>query len=322
MQQSLGDPSVDVILSPAPIHKHSGGIIQDCYSKPENLYNKLCKQLGRSFNLFHYWGPLSSIKATRWIADATAAVMQDADLAPDLLFTYLPHLDYILQKRGPASGEKLQKAFRELQVELEKLVVVAAETGYDVLLCSDYAITDAKRAVFPNIVLAENNLFRLRKVKGRTYPDLYSSPAIAVCDHQVAHIYLRDKSLLPQVLEIFEAMPGVDSVLRNGVAEHDNAGDLILISNPDCWFAYPWWNDRAEAPDYAGHVDIHNKIGFDPCELFLDSWIPPRTSQKTELVGGSHGRTDSPVFFATNLQFEEQPETFLEMVAALQKRLI
>ena len=35
-QQSLGE-SVDVVLSPAPIHKHHGGMIQDCYSQPPSL---------------------------------------------------------------------------------------------------------------------------------------------------------------------------------------------------------------------------------------------------------------------------------------------
>jgi len=55
-QQSLGE-DVDILLSPAPIHKHHGGMIQDCYAKPDGLYASLCRQIGRPFDLMHYWGP-------------------------------------------------------------------------------------------------------------------------------------------------------------------------------------------------------------------------------------------------------------------------
>ena len=316
-QQSLGDPSVDLILSPAPIHKHAGGIIQDCYSKPAGLYETLCKRLGRQFNLFRYWGPFASIKATRWIADATLAILQDRNLAPDLLFTYLPHMDYVLQKGGPDDYDGVKKAFDELLVELAKLVEGARDAGCRVLLCSDYAIEPAQRAVFPNRILSEAGYFQGRKVKGRIYPDLYAAPAFAVCDHQVAHVYIRQAELIPRVADLLSNAPGVEAVLGHNRMDHPNAGELILVAEPDAWFAYPWWIDAGNAPDYAGHVDIHNKIGFDPCELFLGSWFSPRVSQDTSRVGGSHGRNDQPVFFATTVEWDEQPRTYLEMAQCL-----
>lgn len=42
------------------------------------------------------------------------------------------------------------------------------------------------------------------------------------------------------------------------------------MSQPDAWFAYPFWLDDRQTPDYARTVDIHRKPGYDPCELFLD----------------------------------------------------
>ena len=51
-QQSLVE-SVDLVLSPRPIHKHSGGMVQDCYTQPSDLYDRLCRDIGRSFNLMH-----------------------------------------------------------------------------------------------------------------------------------------------------------------------------------------------------------------------------------------------------------------------------
>ena len=45
---------------------------------------------------------------------------------------------------------------------------------------------------------------------------------------------------------------------------------LVLVAEPDAWFAYPFWLDDRHAPDYARTVDIHRKPGYDPCELFFD----------------------------------------------------
>ncbi len=47
------------------------------------------------------------------------------------------------------------------------------------------------------------------------------------------------------------------------------AGDLVLVAEPDAWFQYYWWDDRADAPPDATEMDIYAKPGFDPCELFF-----------------------------------------------------
>ena len=62
---------------------------------------------------------------------------------------------------------------------------------------------------------------------------------------------------------------------------HDRAGEVVLLSEPDAWFAYPFWLDDRLAPDYARTVDIHRKPGYDPCELFLD---PKRLWPKGRLL--------------------------------------
>ena len=102
-QQSLGE-QVDMVLSPAPIHRHHGGMIQDCYAQPVGLYADIVAAVGRPFDLKHYWGPLASTKASQWVVDATVAVLGRED-APELLFTYLPGLDYDLQRFGPEAPD-------------------------------------------------------------------------------------------------------------------------------------------------------------------------------------------------------------------------
>jgi len=55
---------------------------------------------------------------------------------------------------------------------------------------------------------------------------------------------------------------------------HPRSGELVVLSEPDAWFAYPFWEDDRDAPDYARTVDIHRKPGYDPCELFFDPALP------------------------------------------------
>jgi predicted AlkP superfamily pyrophosphatase or phosphodiesterase len=296
-QQSLGE-EVDMLLSPAPIHKHHGGMIQDCYGQPSGLYPRLRQELGRPFNLMHYWGPLAAASSSRWIVDATCAILAQPDLAPELLLTYLPHLDYVLQRRGPLDEAAVQPAVRDAATMLGRLMAAAQTAGYAVLVWGDYAITEARGVVYPNRLLLERGLFRTRQVGRRTYPDLYSSQAFAMADHQVAHIYLDAARDVAAAKACFAGVEGIGQV---AAPEPDGeSGELVLTAAPGYWFAYPWWTDHRQAPDYARHVDIHNKIGFDPCELFW-GWPPPSVSLDAHRVRGTHGRDDAPVCVGSTL---------------------
>jgi predicted AlkP superfamily pyrophosphatase or phosphodiesterase len=302
-------------------------MIQDCYSRPGDLYRRLCAKLGKSFNLRDYWGPLTSLRATDWIAAATAELLTSGE-APDLLLTYLPHLDYEFQKNGP-EGPRAAAVFAELEIQVARLVATARAVGYEVLVWGDYAITPATRPVYPNRVLLEAGCFAVRDIRGRLYPDLHATPAFALVDHQVAHVHLRNPSSLPAILEVLQDVPGIARVTTAAEAgiDHPCAGDLVLAAEPGAWFAYPWWARPSQAPDFAGHVDIHNKPGFDPCELFFAAWPPFSVSQDATRIRGTHGLADAPehdVFWGStlpDLQAQEQ-ETLLDGAHRLRRRLI
>jgi len=289
-QQSLGE-SADLILSPAPIHRHHGGMLQDCYGKPDGLYQTLCRCLGKRFNLMDYWGPLASLKSSSWIAAATAQVMR-MDIAPDLLFTYLPGLDYDFQRFGPSHPRSL-KAYQAICRQLADLLEAASQTGYETLVFGDYAIRDVHRAVFPNRILRDARLMQCRTVAGMLYPDLYRSDAFAVVDHEIAHLYVKNPSDVASIAARFQSADGVaaarygDAREAAGIA-HPRAGDIVLTAADGCWFAYPWWHAGEKEPEFARHVDIHSKPGFDPCELFF-GWPPMSVSRNTARIGGSHG---------------------------------
>jgi predicted AlkP superfamily pyrophosphatase or phosphodiesterase len=323
-QQSLGTDS-DFIISPAPIHKHDGGIIQTCFSKPEELYLRLCKKLGRSFNLKNYWGPMANISSSKWITKATIEIMRT--VTPDLFLVYLPHLDYELQKSGPYS-HKSTKSFHELKPLLIELIHAAKEYNYNILIFGDYAMKQVNKTIFPNRILKEAGLFLTRNVKGMTYPNLYTSRAFAIVDHQVAHIIIKEKSDIPDVINIFKGVNGIKEILdekgkENFGINHTRAGDIILIADVNAWFSYYWWKDLNEAPDYATHVDIHNKIGYDPCELFFSFWPPMSITTDTNKISGSHGIVDenSLCAFSSDLEFDKQPTSLVELANELKSIL-
>jgi len=322
-QQSMGE-NVDLIVTPAPIHKHSGGMIQACYTQPASLEARLNEAVGRPFNLMNYWGPLANYKSSDWIVDAVISVMGAPDIAPDLLLSYIPHLDYDLQRHGPES-EEAAKSLDILLGYLTRLKAACNDFGYDWIFVGDYAIEPVKRgAIFPNRALRAAGLFHVRDIRRMAYTDFFTSPAFAVVDHQIAHVYCRDAQAIESARACLQALPGVAAVLdrgeqaQRGIA-HPRSGDLVLAAEEGAWFAYPWF-DKREAPDYAGHVDIHNKPGYDPCELFF-GWPPGSVSFDTSKIRGSHGNVGEgfEVAWTSSLPLEPAPASLLDLAHATQR---
>src|ERR1051326_5686454 len=89
--------SVEYSVTPRPMYPADGRKIPDIYTQPAGLRTDLQARLG-TFPLFDFWGPKTSIRSSRWIADAARIVEEKH--APTLMLLYLPHLDYTLQRLG------------------------------------------------------------------------------------------------------------------------------------------------------------------------------------------------------------------------------
>ena len=138
----------------------------------------------------------------------------------------------------------------------------------------DYEITEVTMApVRPNVVLRKAGLFKTRTVGGMAYPDFYQSEAFAMCDHEFCVIYGPGAE---KAEELLLATKEYELAARPEPAPY-----RILLAAPGSWCEYKWWTDDREAPDFASHVDIHNKPGFDPTELFFFN---------RGTVRGTHGR--------------------------------
>jgi predicted AlkP superfamily pyrophosphatase or phosphodiesterase len=279
------------IVTPRPMHTDEG-LLPWCYSKPVGFYEELSAEIG-PFNLMHYWGPMASIESSRWIARAAVKTMER--IRPDLMFVYLPHLDYCMQKVGPDAAV-VRDELLQVDAEVGRIVQGVDALGLRdetiFVVVSEYAFQQVQGDIALNLILREHGLLATRTIAGRDYVDLELSPAFAMVDHQVAHIYLQP-GYEKRVRQVLERIDGIDFLLaregkRRFHADHAGSGDIIAVSARNRWFSYYWWDDRAREPDFAGHVDIHRKPGYDPLELFLEPGSR-RISQDTGLIRGSHG---------------------------------
>jgi predicted AlkP superfamily pyrophosphatase or phosphodiesterase len=330
--------STDFSITPRPIYKADGGKIFDIYSWPYSIRDEIKRDLGE-FPFFGFWGPAAGIKtshgsaecASRWIAESAKWI--ENKYAPTLNLIYLPHLDYNLQRHGThdASGKLNPKIISDLQ-SIDSiggdLIKYFSARGVQIVLLSEYGITNVNAPIHLNRLFRQKGWLAIKDELGMEILDAGASKVFAVVDHQIAHIYLNDRSLESKVRDVLEKQVEVDVTVLGAKEkteagiDHPHAGDLIVVAPENAWFTYYYWLDDVFAPDFARTVDIHRKPGYDPVELFLDPKIPMpklkiawRLLQKklglrmlmdvipldATLVKGSHGRRpadkkDWPVF--------------------------
>ena len=269
-QQSLGE-DVELIVSPAPIHKHGGGMIMSCYTKPTGMVDVLTKLCGK-FPLWRYWGPLASPKVGRKCISYFEEMTNVRDV--DEAYLYLPTLDYAAQKYGPDSSAA-KSALKEFRRQLERIADIAMHRGCELKVMGDYEITEVTaEPVLPNVILRREGLFKTRTVGGMSYPDFYQSTAFAMCDHEVCVIVGPEREKAAEILLAAKEFERSPFNLQPSTFN-------LLLAKSGAWCGYEWWTDKREAPDFASHVDIHNKPGYDPKELFFFN---------KGIVKGTHGR--------------------------------
>ncbi|NJB70440.1 putative AlkP superfamily pyrophosphatase or phosphodiesterase [Saonia flava] len=325
--------TADFSVTPRPNYLADGRKIPDIYSYPPELRDTLQNELGK-FPLFHFWGPKTSIRSTQWIADS--AIKTDTLYNPTLTLVYLPHLDYNIQRYG-INFNKIAKDLHEVDKEVKKLVTYYENQDANIILLSEYGITDVNNPIHLNRIFRSKGYLGIRLERGLELLDAGNSRAFAVADHQIAHVYLNDKSLKEEVKKLLLAVNGVEKVLSDdeiikAKLNHERCGDIVVIADKDSWFTYYFWFDDKKAPDYARMVDIHKKPGYDPVEMLTDPkdmFVVPKIIWKllkkklgfrtlmnviplqAELIKGSHGRIpenmdDYPILISNHQKLLEK----------------
>lgn len=318
--------TADYAVTPRPNYLADGRKMPDCYSHPAELRDILQEKLGQ-FPLFQFWGPGANIKSTQWIADAS--IITDEIYDPTLTLIYLPHLDYCLQKFGPDLS-MIHKELTEIDDVIKKLINYYEEKGAQIVILSEYGISPVKNPVHINRILRKSGLLNIRIERDLELLDAGASKAFAVADHQIAHIYINDKSVKSRVRELLEKEPGIELVLNKEEQkafhiDHERSGDFVIIADKDSWFTYYFWLDDAKAPDYARCVDIHKKPGYDPVEMFMSSklragykllkkkagfrYVMDVIPLDASLIKGSHGRKAAEKMYQPVLISDQQLST-------------
>lgn len=108
-------------------------------------------------------------------------------------------------------------------------------------------------------------------------------------------MHVRHAKDIPLVRRVLENIPGVERVMdgaeldayyrakadeggggggrraagSRGAHHSERSGELVAVSDASSWFAYYYWVDDAQAPDFARCVAIHRKPGYDPAEMLF-----------------------------------------------------
>jgi len=304
--------SVDFSMTPRPLYPADGRKVFDVHTQPMELREAIKAALG-DFPFPSFWGPAAGIASSQWIANA-ARWIEDTH-APDLNLIYLPHLDYTLQKDGPAAPN-IPHEVAAIDAVTGNLLDHFDSRGVQCMVMSEYGISPVSRPIHLNRLFREKGWLSIKNELGHDTLDVGGCRAFAVADHQIAHIYINDPTIATSVRDLVATTHGVAEVRQppRGIGGK-RAGDVIAVADPESWFTYYFWNDEARAPDYARTIDIHRKPGYDPCELFIDPTlrfpklriasfllrkkIGLRTLLNVipldaTLVKGSHGRDDVP----------------------------
>lgn len=305
--------TADYSLTPRPQYRANGLKKPDCYSFPSSLRDEIQDKLG-TFPLFDFWGPRTTIKSSQWIADASTYVHDQYN--PTLQLIYLPHLDYCMQKYH-ADSQEVQKDIKELDELLKGLIEFYENKNITPILVSEYGISPVSKPIHLNRIFRKQGWLSIRNENKKELLDAGASKVFAVADHQVAHIYCSPQ-LEENVLKLLKKTQGVEEVLDKEEMQkrnlwHKRSGNFMVVAKKEAWFTYYYWLDDKKAPDFARTVDIHNKPGYDPVEMFLNTekkgiklkiiaklllkkigfrvlfdFIPLNAN----LIQGSHGRVD------------------------------
>ena len=238
--------SVDYSITPRPLYRSDGLKNFDIHSQPLSIRDEIKKDLGE-FPFPAFWGPRSGIDSSQWIADAARWVEERHQ--PDLNLIYLPHLDYDLQRYGP-NDPRCKRTVKEIDDLAGSLIEFLSDRGVHCMVLSEYGITEVNRVIYPNRTFRHQGWLSIKDEFGLDTLDSGGSRAFALTDHQVAHIYIQDKSpdFSAKVKAAIESLDEVATVLEGDARkqaglDHPRAGDLVALSEEDAWFSYYFWDE-------------------------------------------------------------------------------
>ena len=250
--------TADTAVTPRPMYPADGRKLPDIWTNPPELRDRLQRELG-PFPLFHFWGPGSDLRSSRWIAEASRLVHEAT--SPDLQLVYLPHLDYGLQQLGP-DDPAIAGHVREIDDLAGDLIDFYRDRGCRVLAERIRHRPGGRRrgdqshpprggaAGHPRGKGRELLDAGGRRPRDRRPPDRPRLPR--------GRRRSRDGPAPARSERRHRRGAGQGRTRHPGTRER--CGDLVCISEPRRWFIWDYGSMR-NGPDFARTVDIHRKPG-------------------------------------------------------------
>ncbi len=104
----------------------------------------------------------------------------------------------------------IHRDLREIDAIVGDLIDFFGRLGVQVVLLSEYGITNVDTPVHLNRIFRQHGWLTVKDELGLELLDAGASKVFAVADHQVAHIYLNDRSLESTVRHVLEKQVEVD----------------------------------------------------------------------------------------------------------------
>lgn len=296
--QSAADCDADWIASATPVSPPSetDKMPGKCwfYTRPRTLYQEISQVIG-DFPVEHYAGKDANVQSSAWIVESL--VLTARRYRPNFVYVTLPHLQFSGVRFGPNALLHTQ-AVEELDRLLARLVRELNE-AYDAepvyLFMGEYAINDVQKVVYPNRVLREQKLLQTTTRDGCVEINYRTSPAFAVTNHQVAHLYTQSQTpeAIDRAATLFRNIEGVSQVLvgeelASCQISHARCGDLVLVAETDAWFSHEYRTEEEQTAELALPESPQQKPGSDPLEYFVDA-ATGRTPTDASVVHGSFG---------------------------------
>jgi hypothetical protein len=233
------------------------------------------------------------LEATGWILRTAAATI--AAERPDLAMVRIPYLGQVARRYGP-DGREAGRAVSDLEVHLAPFLAAIPKAIHRVVVTESVS-TPVTAPVYPNRILRSLGLLAMQPGTGGVRDvDLTRSAAFALADHQICHLYLNDPAQTATVAATFSGPRGDGVALvacgshRAALGlDHPRAGDVVLVAQPERWFAPDWWDRPADCPRRGATPSglASAGAGVDPGKILGSLGAPPPSDEYHGIIVAS-----------------------------------
>ncbi len=185
--------NADFICTPAPIHNPDGSESLWCYTRPTEMYGQL-RDRARGFSAEAFLGAAGEYQ--KHGVDCRFGDYCVRGRSGPIFSTSICRI-WITRRRSLGRiAREAKKSLAELDEQIGKLAggfaeAYASRMKSRGLVASEYAIVPVDHVLYPNRMLREAGLLKVREEADGEHLDFAASRAWALVDHQFSHVFVQ-----------------------------------------------------------------------------------------------------------------------------------